>query len=154
MRKLKKVKNSGDYWDVPRLAFWFFLLFFIGAILNWINRPRFLFLLVITGIIMLFDFFLCFYIMFSGLYYFGSIIGARCVNCGKKIQFRIKKLGVFLLTAPWKKRKVRFACLDCNKLKNQFTPSKLKPPRKDKKTLRIDPKVRKIIFFTSFFITQ
>lgn len=96
--------------NIPLLS----LLFISAALIGkYFIRSKFSFLVVIGWILMVTGFFICLFMVFSCFYYLHKIGTGKCYFCNKELENRGRKTIDFMLTPPWKKRKVKFICRKC-----------------------------------------
>jgi high-affinity Fe2+/Pb2+ permease len=102
--------------NVPLLALLLISTVAIAWIVWFLGKLSGLFLFEVIGFCVgLFGLFVCFYVMIKCLYLLVKILNGKCYFCNRKLENKSKKAIKFLLTPPWKKRKVEFICLDCKR---------------------------------------
>lgn len=110
---MKKGNYKGITFNVPLLSLSFISAFSTGSILI---RSKLPFLAIIGWILMIIGFFICLFMVFSCFYYFYKIMTSKCCFCNKPLEDRRRKAINFMLTPPWKKRRAKFICQNCQML--------------------------------------
>ena len=117
---MKNRKKHEMVFNLPLLVLLMILAVSISSLLTLVDSNS-LVLKIVGNMVMFIGFFCCLFIMIGGCYCLYKIMISKCYCCHKKLENRNKKVMVFLLTPPWRKRKVEFICEGCYQ-KNLKTP--------------------------------